>query len=132
MTTVLKKRTESGLSVVAEWDDPESVGPQRVTITGEEVTSRVSRRVGRLVDGMIAELHEMPATGAFQVMVRQYAEDRLAELPADGFHRGLLALHDKIDADGRVEAVSTLAAAMRMPEETFRACLRVTRQRTTD
>ncbi|HWS33464.1 MAG TPA: hypothetical protein VN408_12050 [Actinoplanes sp.] len=130
--TARRERTEAGLSVVAEWDDPEIEGPQRVTIAGEEVTPRVLRQVGRLLDDMTAEFHQMPATGAFPVMVRRYAEDRLAELPAGEFHRGLLALHDKIDSDGRTEAVSMLAAAMRMPEETVRACLRVARQRTGD
>nr|GID84752.1 hypothetical protein Ade03nite_36760 [Actinoplanes derwentensis] len=120
------------MNVVAEWDDQEIEGPQRVTISGAEISSRTLRQVGRLVDDMAAELHEMPSAGAFRVMVRQYAEDRLAELPADGFHRGLLALHDKIDSDGRAEAVTTLAAAMRIPAESVRACLRVARQRTSD
>ncbi|WP_430792046.1 hypothetical protein [Actinoplanes sp. G11-F43] len=117
------------MNVSAEWDDPASEGPQRVTVTAGEITSRTLRRAGRLVDEMTAEFHEMPSVGAYRVMVRQYAEDRLAELPADGFHRGLLDLYHKIDDDGRVEPVATLAAAMRMPEESVRACLRVARQR---
>ncbi|GAA1635776.1 hypothetical protein [Actinoplanes couchii] len=126
------ERTKAGFTVVAEWDGSDFEGPQRVTVDGAEIGARTMRLVGRLVDDMTAEFHEMPFVGAFQVMVRQYAEDRLAELPADEFHSGLLALHDKIDSSGRVEAVATLAAAMRMPEETVRACLRVARQRTSD
>lgn len=64
-------------------------------------------------------------------MVAQYTEDRLAALPSggDAFHRGLLDLHDDLAGRERVDPDRTLAAAMRVPVETLRACLRVARQR---
>lgn len=132
MSARLTRTHPSGLIVSAEWDDAESGGPQRVTIAAGEITERTLRRVGRLVDDMTAEFHEMPAVGAFTIMIRQYVEDRLADLPAEEFHRGLLDIYRKIDEEGGTDPVRVIAAATRMPEETVRACLRVARQRTGD
>jgi hypothetical protein len=126
------ERHEPDLHVIAEWSDPDSDhGPDRLVVEAPGISAATMRRVSRKLVHMTAEFREELTVGGFRTMVRQYAENRLAELPedGDGFHRGLLEIHDRIDKDGRVEAVPTLAAAMRVPEETMRACLRVARQR---
>lgn len=124
---------EPDLTVIAEWDDADADGgPDRVVIEAPDIGPGTLRRAGRRLHLMTAEFLQMPMVGAYRTMVRQYAEDQLAELTTERFHRGLLEIYDRIDNDGRVEAVPTLAAAMRVPEETMRACLRVARQRVSD
>ncbi|MEV0895621.1 hypothetical protein [Actinoplanes sp. NPDC049802] len=128
------ERRDTELTVIAEWGDAAAEWPRRLVIEAPAISGKTLREVERRLFAMSAELHEMPSVGGFAVMVRQFAENRLAELPEDGpaFHRGLLEIYEKIDTDGHVDAVRTLAAAMRLPEETMRACLRVARQRLSD
>ena len=137
-TTRLEPR-ERALYVVAEWEGAEDsthpAGPRRLAIevateVADGITSDVIRRVDRHLADMTAEFNEIPAVGGHAVMVRRYVEDRLAELPADDdYHCGLLTIHADLLARGHEEPEKALAQAMRVPEETAQACLRVARQR---
>ncbi|GAA4957092.1 hypothetical protein GCM10025331_54100 [Actinoplanes utahensis] len=118
------------MTVIAEWADPDADGgPDRVVVEAADIGPGTLRVAGQRLALLTAEFLRMPLVDGFRTMVRQYAENRFAELTADRFHQGLLEIYDKIDNDGRVEAVPVMAAAMRVPEETMRACLRVARQR---
>ncbi|BAL91249.1 hypothetical protein AMIS_60290 [Actinoplanes missouriensis 431] len=79
---------------------------------------------------MTNEFNEVLSVGGHATMVRRYTEKRLARLPRDrqGYHRGLLDLHDDLTRRGEESPTRVMAAAHGMPEETMRACLRVARQ----
>ncbi|MBM0238002.1 hypothetical protein JNW88_14125 [Micromonospora sp. ATA32] len=74
-------------------------------------------RMGRQVDDMVAEFHELPSVGAYQVMVRRYIEGRLVELAqargaaAEGFESDLLAVFDDVAGRGHVDPLGALATA---------------------
>jgi hypothetical protein len=78
-------RHAADFNVLAEWDDTDDetypVGPRRLSIelTGEApggIITDLLRRADRHLGDMIGEFNEMPAVGAYQVMVRRYLEDR--------------------------------------------------------
>ncbi|MFI1996070.1 hypothetical protein [Actinoplanes sp. NPDC020271] len=137
--TYLERRS-ADLHVVAEWDDSESevypVGPRRLVVeltrpVPAGITSTILRQADRYLGDMSAEFNEVLSVGGFRTMVRQYAESRLAELPADGdaYHRGLLALRDELVQRGETSPDHVLSSAMRVPLETLQACLEVARKR---
>ncbi|WP_328459444.1 hypothetical protein OHA21_27125 [Actinoplanes sp. NBC_00393] len=134
-TTTLERR-DADLRVIAEFSNADTdvypVGPQRLVIetTEKGIDSAILRRADRRLGEMVAEFNEILGVGGFRSMVVQYTEDRLAALPSDGdaFHRGLLDLYDDLAGRERVDPDRTLAAALRVPEETLRACLQVARQ----
>jgi hypothetical protein len=143
------ERREPGLQVVARWegDDPTDAlaGPREVLIRVTDdaatdarrrgVTSGVMRRVERQLADMTAEYNVLPAVGAYGVMVRQYLQRRLAELPADprsggdAYYTRLLDIYEDIAGRAHPEPVNALAAALGVPKETLRTRLRVARQR---
>jgi hypothetical protein len=144
------ERREPGLQVVARWegDDPidaSPAGPREVLIRVTDdaatdarrrgVTSGVMRRVERQLADMTAEYNVIPAVGAYKVMVRQYLQRRLAELPADprsggdAYYTLLLDVYEDIVGRAHPEPVNALAAALGVPKETVRTRLRVARQR---
>jgi hypothetical protein len=127
------ERRDLDLYVVAEWvKGQKAAGPRRLAIevTGG-ITSEVMRRATRHLADMTDEHNKTPAVGAYASMVRRYVEDRVAALPADGadYHRGLLDIHADLVGRGLDEPEKALADAMRVPEETVRACLQVARDR---
>lgn len=137
--TYLERRS-ADLHVVAEWDDSESeiypVGPRRVVVelagpAPAGITSEMLRRADRYLGDMTDEFNEVLHVGGHRIMARQYAEDRLAELPGDGdaYHRGLLAIHDDLAGRGETSPDYVLSSAMRVPLETLHACLEVARER---
>ncbi|GIF48218.1 hypothetical protein DFJ67_3495 [Asanoa ferruginea] len=137
--TILE-RSDADLQVVAEFSDAETdtypVGPQRLMIElachdPAGIGTEILRRADRRLSDMVGEFNEILAVGGHHRMVVQYVEARLATLPADGdaFHRGLLDLHDDLALREQADPALLLSAAMRMPEETARACLQVARQR---
>ena len=143
------ERHEPGLQIVARWDDDlvdaTSSGPREVLIRITDdaapdarrrgVTSGVMRRVERHLADLTAEHNVIPAVGAYQVMVRQYLQRRLAELPADPrsggdvYYQGLLDIYQDIVGRGHPEPLNALAVAMGVPKETVKTRLRVARQR---
>jgi hypothetical protein len=140
-TITRRERHDAGLRIVAEWDSvhdtTDVAGPQRLAIelTGEKeragITLAVLRRAERHISDMTAEVNEIPAVGGRHAMVRHYLEERLAALATDGkaFHQGLLDLLADLVERHHAEPEKALADAMRMPEETLRACLHVARER---
>ncbi|MEU8242251.1 hypothetical protein AB0C07_28705 [Actinoplanes missouriensis] len=133
------ERRSADLHVVAEWSSASAevypVGPRRLVIelsrpVPEGITSDTLRQVGRHLDDMVGEFNEVLAVGGHRTMVRRYTEDRLASLPPDGdaFHRGLLDIHEDLDRRGEASPTRVMAEAMRIPEETMRACLRIARR----
>ncbi|BCY13188.1 hypothetical protein [Actinoplanes sp. L3-i22] len=137
--TYLERRS-ADLHVVGEWDSSESeiypAGPRRLVIelTGPVpagITSETLRRANRHLGDMTDEFNEVLHVGGHRIMVRQYAENRLAELPPDGdaYHRGLLAIRDDLAERGETSPDHVLSSAMRVPLETLQACLKVARER---
>ncbi|MGI5240008.1 hypothetical protein [Dactylosporangium sp. CA-139066] len=152
LSVVELERREPGLQVVARWEGGDLVdapppGPREVLIRITDdaapearrrgVTSGVMRRAERHLADLTAEYNAVPAVGAYQVMIRQYLQRRLAELPADprsggdAYYRGLLDLYEDIVGRGHPEPVNALAVAMGVPKETVKTRLRVARQRRT-
>ncbi|MGS2619522.1 hypothetical protein ACVCAH_34180 [Micromonospora sp. LZ34] len=142
-------RKHAGYVITARWQtDAESTsitGPDDVVIRvaddaapevrEEGVTSEVLRRVGRKVDGMVAEFHELPSVGAYQVMVRQYVEGRLAELArargaaTDGFESALLAVFEDLASRGHADPLGALATATGRSRKALDDLLDVARRR---
>ncbi|MCW3817892.1 hypothetical protein ONA91_25920 [Micromonospora sp. DR5-3] len=142
-------REDEGYVITARWhnDDGshEISGPDEVIIRLADgaapevrqwgVTSAVLHRMGRQVDDMVAEAHEMPSVGAYQVMVRRYIEGRLAELAkargttADGFEIDLLAVFEDLAGRGHADPLGTLATATGRSRADLDHLLGVARQR---
>jgi hypothetical protein len=143
-------REEDGLLVTAEWDDQEidapPSGPRRLEIRLTEnaaadvrhrgITSGVMRRAERHLADLTTEFNTVPAVGAYDVMVRQYLQTRLADFPVgpraggDDYYRRLLALYDDLTGRGHPAPINALAAAMNIPKETVKTRLRTARRRT--
>ncbi|MBU2668288.1 hypothetical protein KOI35_32730 [Actinoplanes bogorensis] len=129
--TTQLERHEPGLHVFAEFSGDEDA-PKRLVVEAPRVTRETLRRVARHLGDMAVEYAgPVLAVGARQVMIARYTEDQVATLPADGtaFHRGLLDIRDDLAARGVDNSEQVLARAMRVPEETLVACLRVARER---
>ncbi|GAA4562808.1 hypothetical protein GCM10023176_05360 [Micromonospora coerulea] len=124
-------REDNGCYVTARWHtdtgSTEITGPDEVVIRiagdaapdgqGRGVTSAVLHRIARQVDDMVAEFHELPSVGGYQVMVRRYIEGRLAEFAqargatADGFEADLLAVFVDLAGRGHADPLGSLATA---------------------
>ncbi|MEV4344998.1 hypothetical protein AB0J83_11025 [Actinoplanes sp. NPDC049596] len=126
------ERRDLDLYVVAEWEDgQEAAGPRRLAIeVADGITSGTMRRATHHLGDMTDEYNRTPTVGAYATMVSRYVEDRVAALPDDGddYHRGLLDIHADLVGRGYDEPEKALARAMRVPQETVRACLQVARQ----
>ena len=142
-------RRNSGCIIIARWHTdggPTSIsGPDEVLIRLADdaapevqergVTSEVLHRLGRQVDDMVAEFHEMPSVGAYQVMVGRYIEGRLAELAqargatADGFESDLLAVYDDLVGRRHTDPVGALATATGRSRKALDRLLDVARRR---
>lgn len=142
-------RRESGCVITARWHTdagPTSItGPDEVLIRVADdatpevrekgVTSEVLHRMGRQVDDMVAEFHELPSVGAYQVMVRRYIEGRLAELArvrgatADGFESDLLTVFVDVAGRGNPDPLGALATATSRSREALDRLLDVARRR---
>ena len=142
-------RRDSGCVITARWHTdagPTSItGPDEVVIRVADdaapevrergVTSAVLHRMGRQVDDMVAEFHELPSVGAYQVMVRRYIEGRLAELArargatADGFESDLLAVFEDLTGRRHKDPLGALAAATGRSREVLDRLLDVARRR---
>ncbi|ATO13244.1 hypothetical protein CO540_04890 [Micromonospora sp. WMMA2032] len=122
-------RRDDGFAVTARWNSDtgsdEINGPDEVVIRISDeatpevrrhgITSSVLHRTGRQVDDMVAEFHDMPSAGAYQVMVGRYIEGRLAELAqargatADGFEADLLAVYEDLASRRHADPLGALA-----------------------
>ncbi|WP_446215171.1 hypothetical protein [Micromonospora sp. IBHARD004] len=142
-------REDNGCFVTARWHadggSTEISGPDEVVIRvaedaapdgrGRGVTSAVLHRMGRQVDDMVAEFHELPSVGAYQVMVRRYIEGRLAALAqtrgatADGFQSDLLAVFDDLAGRRNPDPLGALATATGRSREALNQLLDGARQR---
>ncbi|WP_319463782.1 hypothetical protein [Micromonospora sp. RTP1Z1] len=149
MRSVELSREDNGCVVTARWHadtgSTEITGPDEVVIRVAEdaapeirdrgVTSEVLHRIARQVDDMVAEFHELPSVGAYQVMVRRYVEGRLAELAqargaeADGFESDLLAVFDDVAGRGNPDPLRVLAAATGRSREDLDHLLDAARRR---
>ncbi|SCL50796.1 hypothetical protein [Micromonospora chersina] len=141
-------RRDDGFVVTARWQSDtgsdEINGPDEVVIrihdeAGPEVrrhgiTSAVLHRTGRQVDDMVAEFHDMPSVGAYQVMVGRYIESRLAELAqargatADGFEADLLAVYEDLASRRHADPLGALATATGRTRAVLSRLLDVARQ----
>jgi hypothetical protein len=144
-------RRDDGYIVTARWragaGSGEINGPDDVVIRVADdaapevrargITSAVLHRAGRQVDNMVAEYHELPSVGAYQVMVRRYIEDRLAELAqargatAHGYEYDLLAVLEDLAGRRHSDPLGALATATGRPREALAHLLDVARQRHT-
>ncbi|MEU5725018.1 hypothetical protein ABZ783_24765 [Micromonospora sp. NPDC047738] len=142
-------REDEGYVITARWYNDggshEISGPDEVIIrlaydAAPEirqwgVTSAVLHRMGRQVDDMVAEAHEMPSVGASQVMVRRYIEGRLAKLAkargttAGGFESDLLTVFEDLTGRGHADPLGVLAMATGRPRTDLDQLLDVARQR---
>ncbi|MET8909543.1 hypothetical protein [Micromonospora sp. NPDC004551] len=142
-------RRDDGFVVTARWHtdtgSDEINGPDEVVIriaddaTHEArqhgITSAVLHRMGRQVDDMVAEFHDMPSVGAYQVMVGRYIESRLAELAqargatADGFEADLLAVYDDLAGRRHADPLGALATATGRTRAALGRLLDAARQR---
>ncbi|MET7969798.1 hypothetical protein [Micromonospora sp. NPDC005305] len=142
-------RRDDGFVVTARWHSDtgsdEINGPDEVVIriqdeAGPEVrrhgiTSAVLHRTGRQVDDMVAEFHDMPSVGAYQVMVGRYIENRLAELAqtrgatADGFEADLLAVYEDLASRRHADPLGALATATGRTRAALGRLLDIARQR---
>ncbi|MFE9691932.1 hypothetical protein [Micromonospora sp. NPDC005806] len=124
-------RQAGGCFITARWgNDSETAGitgPDEVVIRladnadpeirSHGLTSAVFHQLGRQVDDIVAEFHDMRSVGAYQVMVRRYIEGRLAELAqgrgatADGFESDLLAVFEDLAGRRHTDPVGALATA---------------------
>ncbi|MFE9691922.1 hypothetical protein [Micromonospora sp. NPDC005806] len=124
-------RRHDGFVVTARWHahagSSAITGPDEVIIRVAEdavpevrtrgITSAVLHRTGRQVDDMVAEFHDLPSVGAYQVMVRRYIERRLAQLArargatADGFEADLLEVFEDLAGRGHRDPLGALATA---------------------
>ncbi|MFE9694297.1 hypothetical protein [Micromonospora sp. NPDC005806] len=143
-------RRDEGFVVTARWHTETGSrginGPDEVVIRitddatpdvrARGITSAVVHRTGRQVDDMVAEFHDMPSVGAYQVMVRRYIEGRLAELAqvrgatADGFESDLLAVFDDLAGRGHADSLGVIATATGRSRAALDHLLYVARQRT--
>ncbi|MGC1215567.1 MAG: hypothetical protein WA890_30465 [Micromonospora sp.] len=143
-------RSDSGWVIAARWHTdagPTSIsGPDEVVIRIADdaapevrekgVTSQALHRMGRQVDDMVAEFHELPSVGAYQVMVRRYVEGRLAELAqvrgaaAAGFESDLLTVFVDLAGRGNPDPLGALATATGRSREALDRLLDVARRRT--
>ncbi|SBT44504.1 hypothetical protein [Micromonospora narathiwatensis] len=142
-------RRNQGCAVTARWRTGSGsggiTGPDEVVIRLADdaapeirergITSATLHRLGRQVDDMVAEFHELPSVGAYQVMVRRYIEGRLAELAqargatADGFEADLLAVFEDLTGRGHADPLGALATATGRSREALDGLLDVARQR---
>ncbi|HEX5594733.1 MAG TPA: hypothetical protein VFX61_01730, partial [Micromonosporaceae bacterium] len=148
---IVKTRQADGWMITGRWlrqgDEPASEGPYEVVVRLRDDAPADVRERGidpdllsslqwRLND-MTAEVHEILAVGAYQVMVRQYIEKRLAELPAglrevrDAYYRGLLDLFEDLTSRGHADPLSVMATAMGVSTDTLNSRLRTARRRRT-
>ncbi|MGR6320080.1 hypothetical protein Q2K19_25460 [Micromonospora soli] len=142
-------RRDDGFVVTARWrthaGSSAITGPDEVVIRVADdaapevrtrgVTSAVLHRTGRQVDDMVAEFHDLPNVGAYQVMVRRYIEGRLAELAqargaaADGFEADLLEVFEDLAGRGHPDPLGALATAAGQSRPALDHLLDVARQR---
>ncbi|MFI5488964.1 hypothetical protein [Micromonospora echinaurantiaca] len=140
-------RAEAGYVIIARWRtdaEPTSItGPHEVVIRvaadaapevcEQGVTSEAVHRIGWKVDDMVAEFHQLPSAGAYQVMVRRYIEGRLAELArgvdAVGFESALLTVFEDLTSRGHADPLGALAAATGRSREALGSLLDAARQR---
>ncbi|SCG69804.1 hypothetical protein [Micromonospora inositola] len=142
-------REDAGCIITARWHTnpgpSDLTGPDEVVIRVADdaapeiresgVTSAVLHRIGRQVDDMVAEFHELPSVGGYQVMVRRYLEGRLAELAqargakAEGFESDLLAAFQDVAGRGHGDPLAALASATGRSREALDHLLEVARQR---
>ncbi|TYB39740.1 hypothetical protein FXF50_05015 [Micromonospora sp. AP08] len=141
-------RRDDGFVVTARWHSDTATdeinGPDEVVIRISDeaapevrqhgITSAVLHRMGRQVDDMVAEFHDMPSVGAYQVMVVRYIESRLAELAqargatADGFEADLLAVYEDLASRRHADPVGALATATGRTRAVLSRLLDVARQ----
>ncbi|SCF16405.1 hypothetical protein GA0074695_3910 [Micromonospora viridifaciens] len=142
-------RKNEGCVVAARWRTGAGSrginGPDEVVIRLAEdaapevrergITSAALHQLGRQVDDMVAEFHDLPSVGAYQVMVHCYIEGRLAELAqargatAPGFESDLLAVFEDLTGRGHVDPLGVLATATRRSREALHQLLDVARLR---
>ncbi|MGW5666760.1 hypothetical protein [Micromonospora sp. NPDC003776] len=142
-------RRDDSFVVTARWrtdaGPTEITGPDEVVIRVADdaapevrargVTSAILHRMGRHVDDMVAEFHDMPSVGAYQVMVRDYIEGRLAELAqargatADGFESDLLDVFEDLAGRGHTDPLGALATATGRSRQALEHLLDAARQR---
>lgn len=142
-------RRDDGFAVTARWNSDtgshEINGPDEVVIRISDeatpevrrhgITSSVLHRIGRQVDDMVAEFHDMPSAGAYQVMVGRYIERRLAELAqargatANGFEADLLAVYEDLANRRHADPLGALATATGRTRAALGRLLDVARQR---
>ncbi|MGC3862381.1 hypothetical protein ACPSM1_19610 [Micromonospora chersina] len=141
-------RRDDGFVVTARWHSDtgsdEINGPDEVVIRISDeaapevrrhgITSAVLHRTGRQVDDMVAQFHDMPSVGAYQVMVGRYIESRLAELAqargatADGFEADLLAVYEDLAGRRHADPLGALATATGRTRAVLSRLLDVARQ----
>jgi hypothetical protein len=142
-------REDTGWIITGRWwgqaGEPASDGPREVVIrlsddASPEVRQRgassgVMRRMERHLADMAAEIHEMPSVGAFDVMVRTYLEQRVAQLPesprkgGNAYYMGLLDIFEDLTGRGHREPLNALASVMEIPKDTLKTRLRIARQK---
>ncbi len=142
-------RRDEGCVVTARWRTGTGsrgiTGPDEVVIRLADdvapeirergITSATLHRMGRQVDDLVAEFHELPSVGAYEVMVRRYIEGRLAELAqargatADGFEADLLAVFEDLTGRGHGDPLGVLAIATGRSRDGLHRLLDVARQR---
>ncbi|MEW2329449.1 hypothetical protein AB0880_16735 [Micromonospora chersina] len=142
-------RRDDGFVVTARWHtdtgSDEINGPDEVVIRianeaapevrRHGITSAVLHRMGRQVDDMVAEFHDMPSVGAYQVMVGRYIESRLAELAqargatADGFEADLLAVYEDLAERRHGDPLGALSTVTGRTRAALGRLLDVARQR---
>ncbi|MEU3456748.1 hypothetical protein ABZ671_24570 [Micromonospora sp. NPDC006766] len=83
----------------------------------------------------MADYHELPSVGAYEVMVRRYIEGRLAELAqargatAAGFEADLLAVFEDLSGRGHGDPLGALAIATGRSRDSLRQLLAAARRR---
>ncbi|MFU8874356.1 hypothetical protein [Micromonospora sp. SL4-19] len=142
-------REDNGCIITARWHTDvgshEITGPDEVVIRVADhaapetrrrgVTSALLHRIGRQVDDMVAEFHDLPSVGAYQMMVRRYIEGRLADLAevrgatAHGFESDLLAVFEDLAGRGHADPLGALAIATGRSRDALDQLLDVARQR---
>ena len=140
-----KTHEEAGWIIRSRWwgsagnltyDGPREVVIQLCADAPPEVCKRgidqaVLHRLESQLSHMTVEFHEIPSVGAYQVMVRRYIDNRLADLPdgprkaEDGYYAGLLDIFEDLTGRGHPEPLKAMALAMGIPENTVKTRLRV-------
>ncbi|MEV4544754.1 hypothetical protein [Micromonospora echinaurantiaca] len=140
-------RQSTGCVITARWragaEPVGNTGPDEIVVRVADdaapdvrergLTSEVLHRMEWQVDDMVAEFHQLPSAGAYQVTVRRYIEGRLAELARGaagvGFESALLAVFEDLAGRGHADPLSALATATGRSPEALDHLLDVARQR---